>query len=215
MMNQKTEPKQFSPSIFTMKGISKKAVEEHMKLYQGYVNKYNEINEKLLKLTEEDLTKANATYSQIRELKVALTFAWGGVFNHEMYFSILGGTGGEPSGELKEQIIKDFGSFDAYKKEMKALAISARGWVWTAWNEKEGKFINYIGDSHNTYGIWGVHPVVTLDTYEHAYFMDYGANRGAYVDAFFDNINWQVVEHGAGLTCECCSDEPDCCGKKE
>ena len=177
-----------------MKGISKKTVEDHLKLYQGYVNKYNEITEKIKALTEDDYAKANQVFSTIRSLKVELSFAWGGVINHEIYFNHLGGNGGTASSNLLQQIEKDFGSFEIYKKDMKASAISARGWVWTVWNNREKKLMNHIGDSQNTYGLWEATPIAALDTYEHAYFGDYGVNRGQYIDAFFENMDWNVVE---------------------
>lgn len=184
----------FSPKIYEMNGISKKAVEEHMKLYNGYITKYNEINDALAKLTDDDYAKANQSYSLIRELKVELTFAYGGIVNHEVYFGHLGGTGGAPQGKLMTQIEKDFGSYDAYKKDMKATGISARGWVWTAWSESEKRLFNYLGDAQNSYPVWGATPILALDTYEHAYFMDFGSARAGYIDAFFANVDWGVVE---------------------
>jgi len=186
--------KEFSETIFSMKGISKKTVEDHLKLYTGYVNKYNEITEKLRNLVDEEYTKANQVFSTIRSLKTELSFAWGGVINHEIYFNHLGGNGGTASGILLKQIEKDFGSFESYKKDMKASAISARGWVWTLWHPAESRLINHIGDSQNTYGFWGATPIVALDTYEHAYFVDYGVNRGGYIDTFFENMNWEAVQ---------------------
>jgi len=188
------QPKQFSETLFSMKGISKKTVEDHLKLYTGYVNKYNEITDKLTTLSDEDYAKANQVYSVLRSLKTELSFAWGGVINHEIYFSHLGGNGGTTSGKLLQQIEKDFGSFERYKMDMKASALSARGWVWTVWNMKEQKLLNHIGDSQNTYALWGAEPLIALDTYEHAYFSDFGVNRGAYVDSFFENVNWDFVE---------------------
>ena len=189
------QPLAFDKKIFEMKGISKKTVEDHLKLYTGYVNKYNEISDKIRNLTEDDFTKANQVFSTIRSLKTELSFAWGGVVNHELYFTHLGGAGGTASGVLLEQINKDFGSFDSYKKDLKATAISARGWAWTIWNDKEQKLINHLGDSQNTYALWGTAPLIALDTYEHAYFSEYGVNRGQYIDVFFDNMNWEVVEN--------------------
>lgn len=194
------EPKKFNNTIFTMSGISKKTVEDHLKLYQGYVNKYNEITEKIKTLTDDDYTKANQVFSTIRSLKTELSFAWGGVVNHEIYFEHLGGKGGIPSGDLMSQINKDFGSFESYKKDMKASAIAARGWVWTVWNFREQKIMNHIGDSQNTYALWWTKPLVALDTYEHAYFADYGVNRGQYVESFFENLDWNVVEKMFGET---------------
>lgn len=194
MKTIKIQPKTFSEKIFQMKGISKKTIEEHLKLYQGYVNKYNEIQEKLAALTDNDLVAANQTYSLVRELKVELTFAWGGVVNHEIYFNHLGGAGGSPSSDLLKQINKDFGSFEAYKKEIKATGIAARGWVWTAWNEKEERLFNYLGDAQNTFPVWYAKPILALDTYEHAYFIDFGVNRGNYIDSFFENLDWGKIE---------------------
>jgi len=191
----KIEAKIFSDKIFLMEGISKKTIESHLKLYQGYVNKYNEINDKLAKLNNEDFAAANQVYSHIRELKTELSFAWGGVVNHEIYFSHLGGIGGEPKGTLMEQLKKDFGSFINFKKDLKATGMAARGWVWTGWNLRESRLFNYLGDSQNTYSVWGVKPILALDTYEHAYFADYGVLRGDYIDAFFSNMNWSVVEN--------------------
>jgi len=187
------QPKQFSETLFSMKGISKKTIEDHLKLYAGYENKYNEISDKLKALTDDDYTKANQVFSPIRSLKTELSFAWGGVINHEIYFTHLGRNGGTPSGVLLQQIEKDFGSFEGYKKDMKASALCARGWTWTVWNSVEQRLINHIGDSQNTYALWGAEPLVALDTYEHAYFVDYGVNRGAYVDSFFENMNWDIV----------------------
>ncbi len=197
----KLEPKKFSEKILSMKGISKKTVEEHLKLYQGYVNKYNEIQEKLTALSQEDYAKANQVFSTIRELKVELSFAWGGVINHEIYFGHLGGKGGKPTGELLKQIEEDFGSFDAYKKDLKATGISARGWVWTGWNYREERLVNYLGDSQNTYAMWEVDPILALDTYEHAYFIDYGVNRGGYIDSFFENLDWKVIKENFDSVC--------------
>ena len=191
--------KTFNEKIFTMKGISKKSVEDHLKLYQGYVNKYNEINEKLVLMGDDEYTKANQVFSLIRELKVELSFAWGGVINHELYFSHLGGSGGSPTNKVSAQIEKDFGSFDMYKKDLKASGIAARGWVWTAWNKREKKLFNYIGDSQNTFLVWEAKPILALDTYEHAYFADYGVNRAGYIEAFLDNVDWATVEKNLNM----------------
>ncbi|HSP73028.1 MAG TPA: hypothetical protein VLN26_11700, partial [Gaiellaceae bacterium] len=70
------------PALFELDGISREAIESHYKLYEGYVAKRNEI---LTKLAAVDLSTANGTYSELRELKVELTFAVGGIKNHELY----------------------------------------------------------------------------------------------------------------------------------
>lgn len=188
------QQKNFSDKIYTMSGISKKTIEDHLKLYGGYVNKYNEITEKLTALTTDEYAKANQVFSTVRSLKTELSFAWNGVYNHELYFSHLGGSGGMAGSTVVGQITHDFGSFEKFITDLKAAALSARGWVWTVWSPSESKLINHIGDSQNTYAFWGATPILALDTYEHAYFSDFGVNRTGYIDAFLSNIDWTTVE---------------------
>ncbi len=176
-----------------LQGISKETMENHYKLYQGYVKKSNEILEKL-ESVDRDPAKSNQVYSEIRELKLELSFAVGGVKNHEVYFGHLGGDGSAPTGKLLEMIERDFGSFDAWKADMKATGIAARGWVWLAYDHSTEKLFNYLGDSQNTYPVWNCTPLVALDVYEHAYWADYGTKRADYIDAFFANLDWSVVD---------------------
>ena len=173
-------------------GISRKTHDEHYKLYQGYVNKANEIREKLAAL-DKDPAKANQTYSDIRVLKVEYTFALGGVKNHELYFDILGGRGGAPSGPVAEWINRYFGSYDAWAQDLKATGIAARGWVWLALDHDDGSLFNYIGDAQNTFPIWNATPILALDTYEHAYYYDFQTARAKYIDAFLQAIDWDAV----------------------
>lgn len=181
-------------SIRALEGISEKTMTEHYKLYQGYVKKANEILEKLKTV---DKSTANQTYSDLRELKLEFSFAVGGVKNHEVYFGHLGGNGAEPQGALAEMIKRDFGSFESWKEDMKQTGLAARGWVWLAFDYKTKKLFNYLGDAQNTYPVWDCTPLVALDTYEHAYWIDYGTARAAYIDAFFKNLNWTLIEERA------------------
>ena len=91
-------PRELRPEVYELDGISRASVEAHYKLYQGYVAKRNEI---LGKLAGIDLSTANQVYSELRALKVDLTFAIGGIKNHELYFAHLGGGGGDPSGLVR------------------------------------------------------------------------------------------------------------------
>ncbi|KRT76179.1 MAG: manganese/iron superoxide dismutase, superoxide dismutase, Fe-Mn family [Armatimonadetes bacterium CSP1-3] len=192
----KYEAKKFRSFEVELDGISKKAMEEHYKLYQGYVNKANEITEKLAAL-DKDPAKANPTYSDIRELKVEYTRAVGGVKNHENYFAVLGGKGGNPSGKLLKLIERDFGSFENWQKDLKATGIAARGWAWLAYDWDAGHLFNYIGDEQNTFPIWNASVVLAMDVFEHAYYMDFGTGKAAYIDAFFRNIDWTLPEQVA------------------
>jgi Fe-Mn family superoxide dismutase len=187
---EEIRPRELKPALLELDGISRVSVEAHYKLYQGYVNKRNEI---LGKLGSADLSAANQVYSEIRGLKVELSFAVGGIKNHEVYFEHLGGSGGDPTGSVAGLIERDFGSAQAWRDDLKATGMGGRGWAWTAYDWDEGRLFNYIGDAQNTYPIWNATPLVALDVYEHAYFLDYQTDRGAYIDAFLANLDWAVV----------------------
>jgi superoxide dismutase, Fe-Mn family len=183
-------PRELRPEVLEMDGISRAAVEAHYKLYEGYVAKRNEI---LQRLGEVDLSAANQVYSEVRALKVELSFAIGGVKNHEIYFAHLGGGGGNPDGAIAELIERDFGGADAWRADLKASGMAGRGWAWTAYDWDEQRLFNYVGDAQNTFPIWNATPLVALDVYEHAYFLDYQTDRGSYIEAFFGNLDWDVV----------------------
>jgi Fe-Mn family superoxide dismutase len=188
--HEEIAPRELKPALYELDGISRATVEAHFKLYQGYVAKRNEL---LGRLAEVDLTKANQVYSDVRALKVDLTFAIGGIKNHELYFEHLGGHGGEPDGPIGALIRRDFGSIDAWRADLKATGMAGRGWAWTAYDWDEQRLFNYVGDAQNTFPIWNATPLVALDVYEHAYFLDYQTDRASYIEAFFNNLDWSVV----------------------
>jgi Fe-Mn family superoxide dismutase len=182
--------RELKPALYELDGISRATIEAHYRLYEGYVAKRNEI---LGRLAEVDAETANQVYSEIRGLKVELSFAVGGVKNHEIYFEHLGGDGGDPDGFAGDLIRRDFGSVEAWRTDLKATGMSGRGWAWTAYDWDEGRLFNYVGDAQNTFPIWNATPLVALDVYEHAYFLDYQTDRGSYIDAFFNNLDWAAV----------------------
>jgi len=187
---QEIGARQLKPALLELEGISRQTIEAHYKLYQGYVAKRNEI---LGKLGEADAGAANQVYSDIRALKVDLSFAIGGIKNHEIYFEHLGGDGGDPEGPIGTLVRRDFGSIDAWRNDLKATGMAGRGWAWTAYDWDEGRLFNYVGDAQNTFPIWNATPLVALDVYEHAYFLDFQTDRASYIDAFLANLDWNVV----------------------
>jgi Fe-Mn family superoxide dismutase len=188
--HEEIAPRELKQALYELDGISREAVEAHYKLYEGYVAKRNEI---LGKLAEIDLSTANQVYSEVRALKVELSFAVGGVKNHEIYFEHLGGDGGAPDGEVAALIERDFGSASAWRDDLRASGMAGRGWAWTAYDWDEQRLFNYVGDAQNTFPIWNATPLVALDVYEHAYFLDYRTDRASYIDAFFNNLDWATV----------------------
>ena len=182
------------PSVMKMQGISETTMTEHFKLYNGYVNKYNEVMEQIEALSNDDVKAGQITYSKIRSLKTALAFALGGTINHEIYFHNLGGAGGKPSDKLLSQIEKDFNSYERFEAELRGTAMAARGWAFLCWNSAMKRLFIVIGDDQSTFPVWNSRVLLACDVYEHAYYLDYKTARAAYLDAFFKNVDWKDVE---------------------
>jgi superoxide dismutase, Fe-Mn family len=179
---ERIRPRDLKPALLELAWISRASVEAHYKLYEGYVHKRNEILGRLV-----------ADPEQLRALKVDLSFAVGGIKSHEIYFEHLGGEGGDPQGAVAALIKRDFGSTEAWRSDLKATGLAGRGWAWTAYDWDVGRLFNYLGDAQSSFPIWNATPLIALDVYEHAYFLDFQTDRGAYIDAFFDNLDWDVV----------------------
>lgn len=191
-MYQRYEPKPLKPPLLEMPGFSKKQIEEHYQLYLGYVNKTNEVRQKL---ETADRSTANATYSELRSLKLGEDYAWDGVKLHEWYFENLGGKGGAPTGHVASLIRRDFESIERWEADFKATGLAFRGWAVLAYDMHDKCLHNYGSDAHDVGIIWCAMPLLVLDVYEHAYMIDYGIKRAAYIDAFLKNVDWEVVNH--------------------
>lgn len=164
----------------------------HLRLYDGYVNKVNEIDRILS--GNAGRNEANATFSYFRECKRGETYAINGVILHEMYFENIGGdpsVGPNPSTE--KQIIQDFGSLKGWEEDFVATAKASRGWVVFCYEQRSCRFRNISLDSHDLGNIAYSAPILVLDVYEHAYFLQYADNKAEYINRFLENINWDVI----------------------
>jgi len=179
-------------------GISDKALQEHRDvLYKGYVNQYNTIQGLLEKA---DASKANPHYSEWGELKRRETWAHNGTILHEWYFENLGGKGTQPEGRALALIQRDFGSIDNFKTQLLAGGkVAPVGWTVWAWSMLDNKTHCFVLEQHQNHCPIGVIPLLILDEFEHAYFTDYGTKRPDYLNAFWENIDWKVVEKRTGL----------------
>ncbi|GAA0122070.1 MAG: superoxide dismutase [Clostridium argentinense] len=190
-MEQKLSPKTFN--FKSIKGISLNQLEQHYKLYEGYVDKVNtiwgEINE------QRDFSGENAIYSPYRSLLVAQSFALDGVKLHELYFENMNGEVKGISSFVYEAIMDSFGSYDYFEKLFKNAALAVRGWVVLAYEPIDGKLHIYGQDSHDSGPIWKAYPLLVIDVYEHAYMIDFGIDRKKYIDVFMSNIDWRVVNN--------------------
>jgi Fe-Mn family superoxide dismutase len=174
-----------------MKELSPAQIKPHLTLYSGYVAKANEI-QSALKTIDPNVPPPNATYHPLRELLMEQSYALNGVIYHELYFGNLGGAGGEPTGDLRNAVEARWGSIGKFMDFFKASGKCMRGWVIVGWNTRDGQLHAYGLDLHNMWVPANVIPVVVLDVYEHAYMIDYGINRAAYLEGFMKNIDWDV-----------------------
>ncbi len=190
--------KTFTPKTFnipTLKGISAKTTEEHLKLYAGYVKNLNGIHEKLAALNADPATNAYI----MGELYRRLSFEYNGMRNHEVYFgSLEGGSKPLPSGsKLKAAIEDEAGSFDRFLTDFKNLAATTRGIGWAVlWYDRRDKCLiaSWIDEQHLG-ELNGCEMIVGLDMWEHSYVADYQpSGKKQYVEDFFANINWEVIE---------------------
>jgi superoxide dismutase, Fe-Mn family len=187
------EPIQLPNKLFDLDSISEDTMNQHKAIYERFVTRHNDIAA-VLNQVKRAPEHASSTYSPLRVLKVELTFALGGVRNHELYFKQLGGKGGKPGGELAKQIDQWFGSFEEWTVDLTCTALSSRGWTWLAW-DRDGQYLfNHVGDTNNLYPIWNAAPLIALDMYEHAYYLDFQQDRQKYISAFLGNLDWKVVE---------------------
>lgn len=159
--------------------------------HKGYVTALNTIEKGL---ETGDRSKANGNYSEVGELKRRFTWNHSGALLHDIYWEVLGGDGDPKKGpDILAAIEKEFGSFDKWKEDFKATAISAKlsGWGLLVFDRLwSDRMLNILVDEHQYGAIWGAVPLIALDVFEHAYYHKDGAKRAAYIDNFLANLHW-------------------------
>ncbi len=182
-------PLSFKPP--RLQGLSSRLLESHYENdYGGAVRRLNAIERRL-----EAIDPEAAPGFELAALKREELIAANSMILHEVYFEGLGGSGGDPSGDLAAAIERDFGCLAAWRRDFvatgKALAGGA-GWVVLAWSRRLGRLhSHWAGDQPQSLAD-GV-PILALDMYEHAYHLDFGADAGGYVDAVMENLDWAAV----------------------
>lgn len=187
--------KDFSGLLGGVTGLSDAQLTAHFKLYEGYVKKINEIEEKLMTV---DKSLANYSFGEYSELKRREAVAFNGTYLHEMYFENMVGRPTEGSAALKSAIEGSFGSLADWEKDMRAAAASTPGWVLLTFNKMDQKLHHYIMyEHHMNYPVHQV-PLMALDCWEHAFMIDYGIDKPTYVSAFLNALNWDVLNERFG-----------------
>ncbi len=183
--------KNFDHLLGQLKGLSEAQLKAHFGLYQGYVKKLNEIEEKL---TQADPKGGNYSFNEFSELKRRESVAFNGAYLHQLYFENLAKPGSAVDGAFKSAIDKSFGSWDAWLADLRGAATSTHGWVLTTYSKVDHRLHNYLIISEHHIGL-PVHQevVMALDCWEHAYMIDYATAKAKYLDSFLDNVCWKTV----------------------
>jgi superoxide dismutase, Fe-Mn family len=181
-------------SIPQLQGMSHKSIEEHLKLYAGYVKNANSIVEKLATL---DIEKDGYTAG---ELFRRFSFEYNGMRNHEIYFALLEG---DSSGSVREKaptfgnaIADQWGSFEKWVNQFQTLALTRGvGWAMLWYDNKNKTFLTSWVDEQHLGQLQGCSPIIALDMWEHSYVADYQpSGKKQYIQDFWWNMNWSVVE---------------------
>src|ERR1044071_1133560 len=194
-LNTVYKAKSFDLSDLT--GISNETLAMHFKLYEGYVTNTNTLNERISELIsggELDATKT-AAYS---ELKRRFGFEYNGMVLHEYYFENMTKNGtGDPdkSSAFARAAEESFGSYEIWKADFNATGkMRGVGWAATYQDPSNGAISNHWINLHETGNVAGYTPILIMDVWEHAFIKDYApADRPKYIEAFFSNISWGVV----------------------
>ncbi len=187
---KKFEERKFN--IPALKGISAKSVEEHLKLYAGYVKHANLILEKI-----EEMSKDEKNTYAVGEMQRRFGFEFDGMRNHEFYFAHLEG-GSKPlaSGDaLSAAIAAEWGSFEAWLARFKAIAMTRGiGWAVLYYDKHTDRLVNAWIDEQHLGHLTGISPILMLDMWEHSFVADYQpSGKKQYVEDFFANFNWETA----------------------
>jgi superoxide dismutase, Fe-Mn family len=189
---QKFEEKKFN--IGLLKGISAKNIEEHLKLYSGYVKNANAVIEKISELSQD----SEKNMYLIGELFRRFSFEYNGMRNHEIYFNSLSG-GAKPLPEnsaLRKMLIETCQSIEIFIMGFKNIAMTRGvGWAVLWYDKKDKRLLASWVDEQHLGQLNGCEMILALDMWEHSYVADYQpSGKKQYIEDFFNNLNWEVVE---------------------
>ena len=185
------QPKDFN-ALLGIPGFSERMLHDHFKLYEGYVKNTNELIDHLASYENGDRSKDPAFADRKRR------FAWefNGMRLHEYYFGNLTkhSVPLDPKNGLSKKIAEDFGSFENWSHEFTAIgAMRGIGWTVLAYDAVAGRLFDLWINEHDLGLLVGAAPLLVLDVFEHAYMADYGLERGKYISAFMDAIDWPEI----------------------
>ncbi|MBS1988944.1 MAG: superoxide dismutase [Cyanobacteria bacterium SZAS LIN-3] len=198
MLQQKISYKPYPVQDFShlkgLNGISDKTLEIHFKLYAGYVKNTNDLNEKIIELTEAGKSGS----LEYAELKRRYGFEYNGMRLHEYYFGNMkaGGSELKEGGALGKLITETYSSIEVWKNDFfKVGSMRGVGWAILFQDPFTKTLSNHWITLHEEGNIAGFQPILVMDAWEHAFLLDYvPADRPKYIEAFYSNIDWDKVE---------------------
>ncbi|GAA0677349.1 superoxide dismutase [Natronoarchaeum mannanilyticum] len=156
--------------------------------HQGYVNGLASAEETLAENRE------SGDHSSTAGALGNVTHNGSGHYLHTLFWENMDPEGGdEPEGELRDRIEEDFGSYEGWEDEFRAAASAAGGWALLVYDPVAKQLRNVKVDKHDQGALWGSHPILALDVWEHSYYYDYGPDRGDFIDAFFEVVDFDKV----------------------
>lgn len=181
-----------------VEGLSEKLIDQHWKLYEGYVTNTNLLNKLIWDTADANKELNNAEHSEIQR---RLGFEYNGMVLHEYYFGALRKGASLPSSsDLESKLSEDFGSFERWKKQFTEIGkFRGVGWVILNYDPASKRLNNFWVTDHEVGNVAGFIPILVMDVWEHAYVLDYGSSaaagvgRSAYLETYFKNIDWDVV----------------------
>lgn len=173
--------------------ISRQTLRLHHDIHhQGYVNGLNAAEDALVQ------ARRAGDFALIRHWERELAYNGSGHILHSLYWLNMrpGSERRAPAGTLAEQLERDFGSFAAFREQFTAAAdkVAGNGWGVLVWQPPFGRLAILQIERHENLTQWGVLPLLTVDVWEHAYYLDYPASRADYIDAWWNLVNWRDVE---------------------
>jgi len=186
---------QYEPVTFNipeLSGISRETIDGHIGLYHGYVKHVNLIRDKIAAYSNDTDSNGYA----MAEMQRRLGFEFGGMRNHEYYFAQFeGGACALPEGKLKEKLTFQWGSVEAWEERFRHIAMTRGvGWAMLYHDPRTDQLVQTWVDEQHLGQLADVDIILALDMWEHSYMRDYvAADKVQYVNAFFRNLNWEVV----------------------
>ena len=174
--------------------MSDKNIDNHIELYQGYIENFNKTS---AKLDSVDRSNVNSNHSEYRNLKLDETYNLNGTYLHEQYFANIGDNNSQINMDTLAymRLNRDFGTFDDWQKDFIACSLSSRcGWSITYLNFYTQSYMNCFIDLHTKDVPAGMYPVIVMDMWQHAYYKDYLKDGKTYLIGMMKQLNWTVIE---------------------